>query len=91
MTKPTEGTKYEVGGRYGQYYVDRYINGQMNGTVIGGTTKKNATEAANALNSAYRAGLQDAALFIEEQYEKDIIAQTVCKCGKNHIQWKTNN
>jgi S-adenosylmethionine:tRNA-ribosyltransferase-isomerase (queuine synthetase) len=66
-----KGTIYVVGGRYGQSYVDRYINGQMHGNVIGGTTKKRAIEAANALNSAYRAGLNDAALFIKEQYETD--------------------
>lgn len=71
MTDSQNGTKYVVGGRYNQFYVDMYINGQMHGTVIGGTTKKKATEAANALNSAYRAGLHDAALFIKEQYEKD--------------------
>ncbi len=70
MKQPT-GTQYVIGGRYNQYYVDRYIDGEMHGTVIGGTTKKRATEAANALNSAYKYGLQDAASFIAEQYKSD--------------------
>lgn len=69
--KAQKGTEYRVVGRYNKYYVDRYINGQMNGTVVYGTTKKNAIEMANALTSAYSAGMRDAAQFIKEQYEKD--------------------
>jgi hypothetical protein len=60
MTESQEGTKYVVSGRYGQFYVDRYINGRMQGNVISGTTRKKATEAANALNSAYLDGRLDA-------------------------------
>lgn len=65
-----KGTTYEVTSRYGRFYVDRFVNGQMHGTVIFGTTKKHATECANALNTAYREGMQDVADFIAIEYKK---------------------
>ena len=57
--KPWE---WEVGGRYGRWYVDRYIRGDKSHAMYGDSilcnSKRQATEIANALNWAFNEGVK---------------------------------